>query len=94
MQPLLVILLSPFTCLLRGYVFARLWLWFVVPQFHCDPLRIPIALGLSLFIWFATAEGAGTERKDPDELLERFLGICLVAPLLTLGIGKLFTLFL
>ena len=35
---------------LDGWVLSILWHWFMVPQFHLPPLRIPNAIGLSMIV--------------------------------------------
>jgi hypothetical protein len=48
----------------RGFVITQLWLWFVVPIFEADPLRIIEAIGLVCLINYITAK---KERKELDE---------------------------
>ena len=37
-----------------GFVVTKLWKWFVVPTFDVKELSIPIAIGISLFLFFTT----------------------------------------
>ena len=42
------------TTVLRGYVIAKLWLWFIAATFGLPPLGIAQAAGLSLIVGFLT----------------------------------------
>lgn len=43
---LTIFIISPIVGILRAYVATRLWLWFIVSQFHIAPISIPVAYGL------------------------------------------------
>ena len=42
-----------FMIVVRAWVFAQLWAWYLVPRFHIPPLRVVEAFGLLLIISFA-----------------------------------------
>lgn len=39
---------------LQGYVVTKLWSWFIVPEFKCNPISILESLGLTVTIMFFT----------------------------------------
>ena len=47
-----VTFLMVLTSIVNGYVFLKLWGWFVSPTFHVEPLILVEAIGLYLFINF------------------------------------------
>ena len=83
--------------LLRGYIFSKFWLWFIVSTFDADPIRIVEAIGLSFVVGFIT-DGAlkvidRTSTLDKEKLLVRILTIA-VAYLLTWGLGWILNQFM
>lgn len=40
---------------INGFVFSKLWFWFIVPIFHMQPLRVVEAIGIMFFITFIRA---------------------------------------
>ena len=50
---LIVLFVNP---VIRGYTFAKLWLWFIVPTFHMNPVRIAEAIGVLLVFGFIFAK--------------------------------------
>lgn len=40
--------------ILRGFVFSRLWEWFVVRQFDVKPMSVTMAIGIGTLITLAT----------------------------------------
>ena len=44
---MLAMLISP---IINGFVITKLWLWFIVPTFGANPLRIVEAIGLMFLI--------------------------------------------
>jgi hypothetical protein len=55
----------------RGFVFMKLWLWFVVPTFAAAALNIPQAIGISLIVGFLTIRSMNTSPQDGKTLVER-----------------------
>ena len=94
METILGLLILPWGIILRGFVLVKMWAWFVIPQFHAEPLRIPIALGLSTLATLATA--SIDTAKDPDYAKAPMWLKCIVCILIytmILGIGWIIHLF-
>jgi len=53
MAILLVMVLLP---IMNGFVFSKLWGWFIVPTFNMAPIRIVEAIGIIFIIGFVTAK--------------------------------------
>ena len=49
MTIVLAMIISP---IINGFVFSKLWLWFIVPIFQMQPLRIVEAIGIIFLINF------------------------------------------
>lgn len=73
----------------RGFVLTKLWLWFVVPQFHLLPLSIPVAIGLSLI-----AGMFSTTCKKDDEKFGAVVAKAIAIPALGLLFAWVVTLFM
>lgn len=54
MTVLLSMIISP---IINGFVFSKLWLWFIVPVFHTNPVRIVEAIGILVLINFIRLKG-------------------------------------
>ena len=39
----------------HGFVLAKMWAWFIVPQFGLAPLSVPYAIGVAITISFMTS---------------------------------------
>jgi hypothetical protein len=95
----LVLLLSPFTPIIRGLVLVKLWKWFIVGWFHVPEISIPMALGISLIVGFLTYQDppdSGKKNKagvDVGHLFMRVL-INLCQSLFALGLGAVYRMFL
>ena len=50
MKILLSILLFPLSLVWNGFVFTKLWAWFVAPTFDLPILSIPTAIGIQVLI--------------------------------------------
>jgi hypothetical protein len=73
--------------LLDGWVFQKLWEWFVTYHFHLAPLPFGIAVGLCLFASFATFQmSAVVFDVDVDDEIVRYV-TGLVVSLLFLLVG-------
>jgi len=76
--------------ILNGFVFYKLWGWFIVPVFHTPELGIVTAMGIALLVSFLTSQ---THHEYKDH--ERKNGwIVLVQPFIVLGIGYIIKCFL
>jgi hypothetical protein len=67
---MLVILIMTVTLIINGFVFLKLWLWFIVPTFQMQPLRIIEAIGISLLISFIRT---GKNKEDKKNFWENIL---------------------
>jgi len=61
-----VLFLAVVSALLNGWVFSKLWLWFIVPVFELPVLNIPSAIGIGTVVSFLTYQYFQT-KSDPDE---------------------------
>lgn len=81
-----ILALSPFLTIARGFVLMTLWGWFVVPQFHVAPLSIPCALGIALVVTYITSQEQG--KTEPREMPEIFAS-AIAQPVFTLAFGAI-----
>lgn len=44
------------TTILGGWIFVKLWLWFLVIPFGAPPLRIPVAIGIAIMVMLLTGD--------------------------------------
>ena len=61
MTVVLAMIISP---IINGFVFSKLWLWFIVPTFQMQPLRIVEAIGIMFLINFILAKKDKEIDKD------------------------------
>jgi hypothetical protein len=78
-----VIPLALVAAILRGYVFAILWGWFIVPAFHAPSISTPLAIGILITIGEVTRQYVPSKEKDT------WMPICtaLLSPLMALLCG-------
>ena len=67
MTVLLAMIISP---IINGFVFSKLWLWFIVPIFQMQPLRVVEAIGIIFLINFIKAKK--DKESDKDKFWETF----------------------
>lgn len=67
MTVVLAMIISP---IINGFVFSKLWLWFIVPTFQMQPLRIVEAIGIILLIGFIRVKR--DKEADKDKFWETF----------------------
>lgn len=53
MTVVLAMIISP---IINGFVFSKLWFWFIVPIFEMQPLRVVEAIGIMFLISFIRAK--------------------------------------
>lgn len=72
----------------RAWVLCKLWLWFVVPQFHVQPLHLGVAYGLSM-VAYTMHSIPSPEYKDDSTgaTAARAITYGIVIPLISLAIG-------
>jgi hypothetical protein len=84
----------PAISLLRGFVVAKLWAWFVVPVFALPGLSTVAALGIGMMLAYITQNTGSREDDRPtlsfaSQTLTQALNSAIV-----LGIGFIFSLFM
>jgi hypothetical protein len=71
--------------ILRGYVLATLWGWFVAPTFHITSLSIPVAIGMSVLVSMMTYQSDA--KKDREGDLTSAIALAFLVPLFGLALG-------
>lgn len=73
----------------RGYVFSKLWLWFIVATFSACPLSIAQSIGLSSVVSFLTYQydSYDDKSKSSAEKIGTGVAIALLMPALALFFG-------
>lgn len=97
-----------FTPMVRGFVFCKLWAWYIVVTFGFPFLSIPAGIGISVLLHYGTnnqstreaidalekaKENAKSGEKPKASIWKLFIG-SLSASFTTLGIGWLIHLFM
>lgn len=86
MAIVLILIINP---IVGGFVLSKLWLWFIVPIFQMEPLRVVEAIGILLIIGFLKFK----RDKVEEALNQNFwaaLGEDFIYALLTAGMFFLF----
>lgn len=89
-QVLVLLILSPFSMLWRGFVTMNLWGWFVASRFPVPPLSCCGAVGLGLVISLFANEFPKTAHDDVEDPDRQFIGRIMASfllPLFYLGAG-------
>jgi len=65
------------SAVVRAYVIARLWGWFMAPAFHVPEISMSTAFGLSLFasLFLPPPKPPDMEGKDTAEMIVALVGI-------------------
>lgn len=81
---------------IKGFVFSKLWLWFIVPIFHIKPLRVFEAIGIILLLNLLSSivNNKGDNEDKGYSAFESILINELVIPWLILLFGWGVSLFL
>lgn len=79
MTVLLVLIISP---IIHGFVFTKLWIWFIVPTFNVQPLRLVEAIGIMLTVGYVFAKP--TKNNDEKSFWENFAETCVFVVLMAL----------
>ena len=67
MTIVLAMIISP---IINGFVFSKLWFWFIVPTFQMQPLRVVEAIGIIFLINFIRVKR--DKEADKDKFWETF----------------------
>lgn len=79
--------------LLGGYVFMKLWQWFVVSAFAVQPITLIQSIGLTFVLVFLRYKYEKKEKETTwDSIIERFKGT-ITFYIMALILGYLITLF-
>ena len=78
----------------EGFVFMKLWAWFVVPMFGLPALTIPVAIGIALLVGFLTHQRNGESDADPMDYAVKSFSHGFVNSGVVLLIGYIVTFFL
>lgn len=92
MTVVLAMIISP---IINGFVFMKLWLWFVVPVFQVPALRLVEAIGIVFLIYFIRIRMEKEAAKDEfwSDLITKMVFVVVSAGIALLG-GWIVTLFL
>ena len=63
MTILLALIITP---IINGFVFSKLWMWFIVPIFQMHPLRIVEAIGIIFLINFLAIKKQNKENNEKE----------------------------
>lgn len=84
------------TTLVGGFVFMKLWAWFIVSIFHLPSLNIIEAIGVMMIINYATHRSSSKTEKSENPIND-FLSLVItniIISLLVLLIGWILSFFL
>ena len=65
-----VVLAMIISTIINGFVFSKLWFWFIVPTFQMQPLRVVEAIGIIFLINFIRVKR--DKEADKDKFWETF----------------------
>ncbi len=84
-----------FAPIVYGFVFCKLWGWFIVSTFELNPLRIIEAIGIMFFINFIKAQSKEFKPSSSDfwEVLGEVIMEIIIYALLALFMGWIAHLF-
>lgn len=60
-------MMAVFTIMLRSFLIKSLWLWFIVPQFFVQPLKLSTSIGIVLMVGGVTALKTAS-KSELDEM--------------------------
>ena len=87
----LAMIISP---IIRGFVFSKLWLWFIVPTFQMQPLKFVEAIGIILLINFFIVKLEDINENNFWEVFGQNAIFVVVTACFALFSGWILTLFL
>ncbi len=80
---------------LSGFLFGKLWLWFIVPTFNLEPLRFIEAVGICLVVEFLTMKYELNKPVDDfwEDLIKRIFYVIMVS-IIIFSTGWILSLFM
>ncbi len=79
----------------RGFVFSKLWKWFIVTTFDMQPIGIVASIGISYVVSFLTYQYVYAADERPEgEKLAAIVGVTFLFPLIYLFFGAIMKNFL
>lgn len=83
------IILTPISAAWNGFVFTKLWAWFVVPQFGVQPITLLMAIGLGLTFNLLAGHTDTPKRESTDSEKFYILLTTVITALLRPALGLL-----
>ena len=90
--PALILVSSP-VIVWKGFVFMKLWLWFITPRFGLPVLSLAQSMGVILAVMLLTTIYQKTKEGEEQAWTNYFIS-GYILPASTLGLGYLITLFM
>jgi hypothetical protein len=90
---LAVFIVPPLLYCWNGFVFQKLWEWFIVERFSQTPLSLPSAIGIGVLVGYITKQPDFTKENREQPWWVAFL-ISMLWPLVALFVGYIAHLFL
>jgi len=91
MAILLAMIISP---IITGFIFTQLWLWFIVPTFHLQPLRIVEAIGIMFLFNYVTTKPKKEAEQNFWTAFKFNMAFIVVAAVFVLLVGYIVSLFM
>lgn len=82
-----IVLVMIITPIIKGFVFSKIWLWFIVPTFQIQPLRVVEAIGIMFLISFVNAK---IDKETNKDTFWKNLSISIAFTVLTAAVTLLF----
>lgn len=88
-QLMATLIVTAILFILQGFVFSKLWLWFIVPMFGTRPVKIIEAIALLWIIQFTLSIFVKKKSNDEKEsFTEKLITYCIYAIVIsTLALG-------
>tara|TARA_R110000850_G_scaffold32558_1_gene89716 strand:- start:118 stop:417 length:300 start_codon:yes stop_codon:yes gene_type:complete len=92
MTIVIMMIISP---IVNGYVFTKLWMWFIVPTFNIHPIRLIEAVGILLLVNFIKAKKDKAAKQESfwSDFIENVIFMFLMAGFVLLS-GWVFKMFM
>jgi len=90
------LILTPLQFITHGYVFSKLWEWFVEATFKLPHLNLWESIGILVLVGFATEKinwSSKMENTEADKFASKFIDHALIMPIATLIFAYVIKLF-